>query len=70
MIAVAAQQGVLLAAGLAAVVDEVGDAVAVAFIGNDADVAAAEGDDIPRLPCGDVLWVKGQAFGVAAKKHP
>ncbi len=70
MIAVAAQQGVLLAAGLAAVVDEVGDAVAVALIGNDADVAAAEGDDIPRLPCGDVLGVKGQAFGVAAKKHP
>ena len=70
VVAVAAQQGVLLPAGLAAVVDEVRNTVLVALIGDDADVAPLKGHDIPRLPLGDLVGVGGQAFGISLKKHP
>ena len=52
---------VLLPLGLAAVVDDIGPAVTIAPVGEDADVGIApENDDIPRLPLVDLRRVAGQ----------
>ena len=70
MVAVTAQQRVLLPLPLAAVVDEVRDPLGVAPVGDHTDMPVLKGHNISRLPRRDIVGIGGQAFGVPHKEHP